>query len=51
MARATPIERLAEHMAGGCPSVIEAARRMKITVAAAEKLWRRVCRDLGPQAR
>ena len=49
-ARRTPTERLCDQMADGCPSLSEAAYRLRLPVAEAEKLWRRVCRDLGVQA-
>lgn len=50
MTRLTPQDRLAEHMAEGCPSVMEAARRMKLTVTEADRLWKRIARGLGSQA-
>jgi hypothetical protein len=51
MARLSPVDRLAELMAEGCPSILDAARRMRITAAEAEKHWRAICKGLGPQAR
>lgn len=41
----------AGHMADGCPSLIEAASRMRITIVEADRLWKRIKRDLGWQAR
>jgi len=49
--RLTPIERLAEHRAEGCPTVIEAAHRMRLPIQDAERLWTRIVRSLGAQAR
>lgn len=49
--RLAPIDRLAEHMANGCPSVIEAARRMRMPIQDVEQLWTRIVRNLGTQAR
>ena len=50
-ARLAPIDRLAEHMANGCPSVMEAAHRMRLPIADVERLWTRIVRALGRQAR
>lgn len=50
MPQLSPPDRLAEHMAGGCPSLIEAARLMRITEADARRHWQAVCRGLGRQA-
>lgn len=49
--RLTPIDKLAEHMANGCPSVIEAAHRMRLPIQDVERLWTRIIRRLGKQAR
>lgn len=49
--RLTPIDKLAEHMANGCPSMIEAAHRMRLPIADVERLWTRIVRRLGAQAR
>lgn len=48
--RLSPIDRLADHMAEGCPSVAEAARRMRIALSDADALWARIRRGLGRQA-
>ncbi len=49
--RLTPIDRLAEHMANGCPSIVEAARLMRLPIQDVERLCTRVVRGLGSQAR
>ena len=49
-ARLSSIDRLAEHMAQGCPSLAEAARRMCISVTTSEEYWRRIRKALGAQA-
>lgn len=41
---------LAEEMANGCPSISEAARRMRILQSRADQHWQAIRRDLGPQA-
>lgn len=41
---------IAEEMANGCPSVAEAARRMRLSQTYAAKLWSRIVAELGPQA-
>jgi len=41
---------IAQHMAEGCPSVVEAARRMRITLSDAERLWTRIRCAMGRQA-
>lgn len=43
--------KLADHMADGCPSLIEAAHRMRLPVAQVEALWATIKRGLGRQAR
>jgi hypothetical protein len=48
--RLTPDHRLAEHMAEGCPTVIEASRRMRLTAVDGERIWKRIVRALGWQA-
>jgi hypothetical protein len=42
---------VADEMAAGCPSLIEAAYRLKMPVRSVEDAWRGICRDLGRQAR
>lgn len=42
---------LAEHMAEGCPTIAEAARRLGITQSWADNCWQRIKRGLGEQAR
>lgn len=44
-------DRLAEHMAEGCPSVGEAAYRMRLTAAEADRIWKGIVKTLGWQAR
>lgn len=41
---------LAEEMANGCPTIVEAARRLGLTQSRADQLWQRIRRDLGAQA-
>ena len=41
---------LADLMADGCPTIVEAAYRMRITQTAADRMWQRVRRGLGSQA-
>lgn len=50
MPRLPTADRLAEHMAEGCPSIIEAARRMRISVSTADEHWRKIRKRLGRQA-
>ena len=45
------MDKLAELMADGCPSIIEAAYRMRVTQSWADRLWQRIRRQLGSQAR
>jgi hypothetical protein len=44
------MDTLAEHMAEGCPSIIEASRRMGIAQQRANVLWGRIRAELGAQA-
>ena len=47
----TQMDELADHMADGCPSISEAARRMGMAQNRTDQLWQRIRRDLGEQAR
>ena len=44
------MDRMADLMADGCPSVTEAAYRMKLTQTEADRVWQRIRRSLGKQA-
>lgn len=44
-------DRLAEQMADGCPSLVEAAHRLRLNVTDAERMWKGIVRKLGAQAR
>ncbi len=44
-------DRLAEHMAEGCPSIVEAAHRMRLSTVDVNRVWKDIVRALGPQAR
>lgn len=44
------MDRLADQMADGCPSISEAARRLGLTQSRTDQLWQRVRKGLGPQA-
>lgn len=44
------MDRLADHMADGCPSITEAAYRMRITQQTADRCWQLIRRELGKQA-
>ena len=44
------MDELAELMGAGCPSIVEASRRMGLTQSRTDQLWQRIKRDLGPQA-
>lgn len=41
---------LADEMANGCPSIVEAARRLGLTQSRADQLWQRIRRELVVQA-
>ena len=45
------MDRLADLMAEGCPSITEAARQMRLTQSRADQLWQRIRRQLGSQAK
>lgn len=45
------MDRLADLMADGCPSIVEAAYRMRIPQSTADRAWQLVRRELGKQAR
>jgi hypothetical protein len=45
------MDRIAELMAAGCPSIVEAAYRMRIPQSTADRAWQLVRRKLGKQAR
>jgi hypothetical protein len=44
------MDRLADHMADGCPSITEAAYRMRIKQQTADRCWQLIRRELGKQA-
>lgn len=44
-------DRLAEQMADGCPSLVEAAHRLRLSVTDADRMWKGIVRKLGWQAR
>lgn len=45
------MDRLAEHMANDCPTIVEAAYRMRLPQSTADRLWQLIRRELGKQAR
>jgi hypothetical protein len=47
---ARPIDALAEALAEGAPSVRAAARSIGISQNMGARLFRQMCRELGPQA-
>jgi hypothetical protein len=49
--RRRQMNRLAEIMAEGAPSLVHAAAEMRVTVIRAEELWKSIRRGLGAQAR
>lgn len=44
------MNRLADTMAEGCPSISEAARRLGLTQSRTDQLWQRIRRGCGAQA-
>lgn len=44
------MDKLAQLMADGCPSIVEAAYRMRLAQSSADRLWQLIRRGLGPQA-
>ncbi|MFG6284753.1 hypothetical protein [Sphingomonas sp. S6] len=44
------MDRLADLMADGCPSITEAAYRMRTTQQTADRCWQLIRRELGRQA-
>lgn len=44
------MDRLADQMADGCPSISEAARRIGLSQSRADQLWQRIRKGLGAQA-
>ncbi|MEE8610118.1 MAG: hypothetical protein V3V60_08525 [Sphingomonas aquatilis] len=44
------MDRLADLMADGCPSITEAAYRMRTTQQTADRCWQLIRRGLGKQA-
>lgn len=45
------MDRLADEMANGCPSIAQAGRRLNFAPAHTDYLWRRIRAGLGAQAR
>jgi hypothetical protein len=41
---------IAQMMADGCPSIRQAGERLGINRSQADRLWKRICADLGWQA-
>jgi PIN domain nuclease of toxin-antitoxin system len=50
-APARPIDRVAELMADGCASCAAVAYKLRRPVAEVDRLWAKIRRDLGRQAR
>jgi hypothetical protein len=44
-------DRLADMMADGCPTLVKAFATLGIPRSTGARYWRRICRDLGAQAR
>lgn len=44
-------DKRADHMADGCPTLSEAAYRMRLPLAQVERIWAGIRRGLGRQAR
>lgn len=47
---AANMDRLADAMADGCPSISQAARDLGLTQSRADQLWQRIRKGLGEQA-
>ena len=45
-----PLDRLAELMAEGCPTLAQASRTLNTPVFIVQAQWGRICAALGPQA-
>ncbi|MFH8652302.1 hypothetical protein ACH37Y_06255 [Sphingomonas paucimobilis] len=45
------MDKLADIMADGCPSLTDAAYRMRMPVQQVERLWKLIRQGLGAQAR